>query len=616
MNILDFFFKEEFKSLLLKCFALFSRADKKRLILVSILQLFLAFLDLAGVAAVGILGALGVKGIQSQPPGDRVSVFLRTLGMEDLSLQNQVGIIGIFAAFILISRSIFSIIITRRILYFLSRRSAVISSNLITQLMNQNLLQIRSRSSQETLFAVTTGVNTIILSVIGSLVTLVSDFSILIIICIGLFAVDPILAGLTFFLFSSIVVVLYLLIHKRAQYLGHLGSVFDIQNNEMILEALSSYREIYIRNRRKYYSNRISEIRFKLSNIRAELSFIPNISKYVVELTLVIGAIAICALQFLINDASRAVAILTIFLASSSRLAPAILRLQYSAITIKSGLAISKRTLDLMESFKIEISKSIDDNYDELDILHDGFEPSVELHGVSFKYPGNNDFTVDNFSLRITPGSFVAFVGSSGAGKTTIVDILLGIIEPTTGIVNVSGIPVVDAIKNWPGAIAYVPQDVVILNSNFRENVSMGFPTRTIDENLVWNSLRIAQLMEFIDTNNIDLDSPVGENGTNLSGGQRQRLGIARAMFTNPKLIVFDEATSSLDGQTEFQMTKAILELKGTATVIMVAHRLASIRNADLVVYLKEGKIVYSGSFENVRKNVPEFDAQAKLMGL
>ena len=144
----------------------------------------------------------------------------------------------------------------------------------------------------------------------------------------------------------------------------------------------------------------------------------------------------------------------------------------------------------------------------------------------------------------------------------------------------------------------------------------MGFPIRPTDEILVRSSLRIAQLEEYIHSSNIDLDAKVGENGTKLSGGQRQRLGIARAMFTNPKLLVLDEATSSLDGQTEFDITEAINTLKGTTTVIMIAHRLSTIRNADLVVYLKNGSVIHSGSFENVRNNVPEFDAQARLMGL
>ena len=599
-----------------KSLTIFSKNDKRRLILVSLLQLFLAFLDLIGVAAVGILGALAVRGVQSQPPGERISLLLKLLKMQNLTLQNQVAIIGILAAFFLISRTIFSVIITRRILYFLSRRSSIVSSNLVTSLLNQKLLLIQSKSSQETLFAVTTGVNTIVLNVVGSFVSLFSDCSILIIICVGLFVVDPILAILTFTLFSSIIMVLYFLIHKRAKYLGELGSKLSIKSSEMILEALNSYREIYVRNRRAFYAQRIADVRFRLSNINAELSFIPNISKYVIELTLVIGAVSICASQFLMNDASKAIATLTVFLAAASRLAPAILRIQNSAVTIKSGLGISQKTLELINTLKMNVDISHIDNDDLLDIEHLGFSPHIELDNITFRYPGNSNFAINNVSIKIEPGNFVAFVGASGAGKTTLVDILLGIIEPDSGSVLISGIPIEEAIKVWPGAIAYVPQNVTVLDSTFRENVSMGFPIRSTDEILVWSSLRIAQLEEYIHSNNIDLDAKVGENGTKLSGGQRQRLGIARAMFTNPKLLVLDEATSSLDGQTEFDITEAINTLKGTSTIIMIAHRLSTVRNADLVVYLKNGSVIHSGSFENVRNNVPEFDAQARMMGL
>jgi ABC-type multidrug transport system fused ATPase/permease subunit len=172
------------------------------------------------------------------------------------------------------------------------------------------------------------------------------------------------------------------------------------------------------------------------------------------------------------------------------------------------------------------------------------------------------------------------------------------------------------AISKWPGAIGYVPQDVMISNGTISENVSLGYPKESVKESLIWPALEVAQLAPFVKALPSQLETPVGDRGTKISGGQRQRLGIARAMFTNPQLLVLDEATSSLDGETESQISDAIHHMKGIRTVILIAHRLSTVREADVVLYLEDGKLVASGTFEEVRDKVPNFDHQATLMGL
>ena len=213
-------------------------------------------------------------------------------------------------------------------------------------------------------------------------------------------------------------------------------------------------------------------------------------------------------------------------------------------------------------------------------------------------------------------GSSVAFVGPSGAGKTTIVDVLLGVLAPDTGKVTISGMAPLAAVAKWPGAVSYVPQDVVISNGTIRENVALGYPIAVATDELVMGALKVANLDDFIEGLPEGVDTSVGERGTKISGGQRQRLGIARAMFTKPHLLVLDEATSSLDGETEASISAAIHALRGSTTVVMIAHRLSTVRNADIVVYLAGGKAIASGTFEEVRRAVPDFDRQAVLMGL
>jgi ABC-type multidrug transport system fused ATPase/permease subunit len=190
------------------------------------------------------------------------------------------------------------------------------------------------------------------------------------------------------------------------------------------------------------------------------------------------------------------------------------------------------------------------------------------------------------------------------------------VLQPDYGNILVSDKSPLDAISEWPGAMAYVPQDVMIARGSIRENVALGFPVELASDELVWRAIRDAQLEDFVKSLPEGLDTEVGQRGTRISGGQRQRLGIARAMFTRPKLLVLDEATSSLDGQTEADISSAIQNLHGSVTIIMIAHRLSTVLHADQVVYMAEGKIIFRGTFNEVRAAVPDFDRQAELMGL
>lgn len=281
---------------------------------------------------------------------------------------------------------------------------------------------------------------------------------------------------------------------------------------------------------------------------------------------------------------------------------------------MRGGIGAAIPTLELIESLK-DVPE-VEHVEDTLDHSHLGFEPSINLNSIYFTYPEKDSRTLSDLSVNLVQGSATAIVGPSGAGKTTLVDILLGVLQPDKGEVTISGLKPLEAISKWPGAIAYVPQDVALSNGTFRENLTMGYPINLAPDELCWDALRIAQLDNFVRDLPLGLDQPVGERGTNLSGGQRQRLGIARAMLTKPKLLVLDEATSALDGQTELDISTAINELKGIVTVVMIAHRLSTVRNSDQVIYLDNGKIITQGKFEEVRQTVPDFDRQAQLMGL
>jgi ATP-binding cassette subfamily C protein len=593
-------------------FSVLSKSDKKRLSQVTILQIILGFLDLLGIVLIGLVAVISVNGIQALQPGSRITHVIELLGLTRFSFQMQVAIIGIFAALLLILRTVLTMIISRKILFYLGRRAASLSSSLFSKLLSQDLLTINLRTSQETLYAVTTGVNALFLNVAGTVINLSSDLVLLIILSAGLFSLNPLMGFITFAMFTTVSFIMYYSVQKRINYLGNKNVDLSIKSNEKILEVLNSYRELFVRNRRSYYSAEIAKSRLAIANTSAELTFIPNVGKYVIEITLVIGAIGICAIQFLLQDAIHAITILSVFLAAATRIAPAVLRIQSGLIAIKGSVGPVSRTLELINDFKTD--DSLLDKIYPLNTDHIGFKASINLNQVNFKYPSSPSNFITDINLQISPGEIVAFVGPSGAGKTTLIDLTLGILKPNSGEIFISGTSPADAIEKWPGAVAYVPQDVQVIGGSIRANIAMGFSEEEQLDSLIHEAINIAQLENMLKEKNSGLDLHVGERGNKLSGGQRQRLGIARALYTKPKLIAFDEATSSLDGQTEADVSQAIFTLKGSVTVLLIAHRLSTVKKADKIVYMENGKILAIGSFEEVRMKIPNFDKQAKLM--
>lgn len=596
------------------CFSLLDTKDKFKIKVVIAVQILLGLLDLIGVALIGVLGSLAVRGVSSKGPGNRVSQVLETLHLSNLSFQNQIAILALLSTAMLISRTLLSMFISKRVLVFLAVKSSVISGQLISKYLFQTLTQVRSKSIQESLYVTTRGVDAVTLGIIGNIINLISDFAILVFLICGLVVVDYKIAFGLVVIFGFVSYLLFNFLHKRAKLLGQLENSLSIKSNERIVEAIQAYRELTVSNRMGYASRVIRKSRSDLASVLGEIAFLPSISKYAIEITVIVGTLTVSALQFLSQDASRAVAILSIFMAAATRIAPATMRLQQGLISIKQSHATALPTLILIR--KLKNMPTNNGSEVESDFLHEGFSGDISFKDISLVYEGKKELALDGVSFEIPDASFVAIVGSSGAGKTSLVDVLLGLIDASRGVIQISGERPLDAISKWPGAIAYVPQDVFISNESVLHNVALGFPTSSISEARVWNALRAAQLDEVVREFSEQLQTKLGEGGGRLSGGQRQRLGIARALYTNPKLIVLDEATSSLDGKTEQEISNAFSNLSGQITLIVIAHRLSTVRQADKVIYLSNGCVGAIGTFDEVRAQIKDFDEQAQLMGL
>ena len=596
------------------CLRILGPADRTKYLVVLFVQASLGMFDLIGVGILGVIGALAIRGVQSQQPGDRVTQILELFNLDGFSFQWQIAALGALALLLLIGKTIATVYFTRKILFFLGRKAAEISGDLISKTLAQPILGVQSQTSHFIQYGIGTGVSAVTIGILGTASTLVADLSLIAIILIGISIIDPYIALSQIVLFIILGVSLYLLTHLRARATGIEIARLNVVSNKQLADILEIYREVFVRGRRNHFVQQIRDVKSELSNAFAEQAFLPNISKYVIEVSVMVGSIIIAAIQFLKNDASHAAASLSIFLASASRIAPSALRLQQSLVNIQSNIGIADPTLQMIQEMMPK--NSLIPNHNGIDFTHSGFKPKIEILNVDFKYPDSNEFVIRGLNLDISPGSFTAIVGPSGGGKSSLIDLMLGIHKPNNGVVRISDLEPEDSISKWPGAIAYVPQKVGMSDSSIKTNIGIGFPLEEINELRLNVAIQMSQLDEFISSLPAGVNTEVGERGAKLSGGQKQRIGIARALYTNPKLIIFDEATSSLDGQTEAIISESIANMRGSITLVVIAHRLSTVLKADTIIYLDSGIIISKGTFDEVRKAVPDFDHQAQLMGL
>jgi len=594
--------------------------DRRKLVIATCLQAATGVLDVIGVLLLGLVATLGATTISGTSTPASIQRVIDELGLSHLSTHAVLAVIGLAAGAFLLAKSILALYISRRVLRFLANRQTDVSVRLARSVLSRPLLELQEQSSQQMTYALTDGVNVAMLSLLGSTVSGLTEVATLLVLGIALFILNPAVTLGAVIYFVLIVLLMQRGLGRRMSLLGKIQSESAIAGRSLIQETLGTYREIWVLDRREHYADRVAVVRKVNSEAYADTVFIGLIPKYLLDAALVVGALSLVGSQFLSSDLIAAVGTVTLFLAAATRVLPSILRLQQAVLTLRNAAGQAQPTYELAGKLSAHSStRSLtarDSSLRSSDPECESFDGAIELSDVCLTYPGSYEPAILSLSLKASAGTSIAIVGPSGAGKSTLADLIMGVLEPDTGTALLNGVSPMEAIGNWPGAIAYVPQNVYIADGTIRANVALGLPASLIDETAVWKALARAQLDGFVRSLPEQLDTEVGENGTRLSGGQQQRVGLARALYTEPRLLVLDEATSSLDTETEHAVTEVVASLHGTVTTVVIAHRLSTVLHANLVLYLENGRLVSSGTFSEVRAAVPRLELQAKLSGL
>ena len=589
------------------------KREKTKLILLVSAQILVNLIDLLGVGFLGLVGAITISGIQSQNPSANVIKLLAPLGLDQQTFQVQVSILAISATVLLVIRTLISLWLTRKTFSYFARKSIEFSESILNNIFRNGVEKVRLTSSQELIYSTTSGCDILMIGVFAQSTVLISDLTLLVLMGAGVALLQPATAAISFIIFGSAAAYMHFVLNRKSKLLGQIGSSQAVINGRKIQELFSSYREIYIVNKSDNFISEISKFRNISTQNQAEVNYLPILNKYFLETTLLVGALSVSAVEFAIHDARSAVSGLAIFLAAGSRLAPALLRVQQNLLNIRNSLGGARPAISrIEESYRNQVIKPEASAL----VAHSQTIPDVVFENVTFSYENSREDILKEISLTIESGTTVALTGPSGSGKTTFVDLMLGILLPKQGEILISGVNPRQAVSDCIFNAAYVPQEVQLISATLLENIALGVPKNEIDLERIEQVIRTSLLLEVIESLSEGVDTYIGEEGVLLSGGQKQRIGIARALYNSPKLIAFDEPTSALDGEAEGFIASTIEALHGTATIVVIAHRLNTLQNVDKVIYLENGSLVAEGKFDEVRRQVANFDQNATSAGI
>ena len=423
-----------------------------------------------------------------------------------------------------------------------------------------------------------------------------------------LFALQPTVAMFAAAYFLLVGLGYQRLIHGRIHRAGGAMSPAVTAAISAVQHSLATYKEVTLRRRQQYFVDALSSARRASTSARRTVIVLSQAPRYYLELVLLGGVGLLAAILFRTRPQPDAVAALGFFLAAGLRFLPALNR-------VIVGQNMARASLQPLREIGEDL-RAFPDVAAGPESVGEVTEDTIDVIGVTFQHSPGGRTVLHDVSMRIETGSTVALVGRSGAGKTTLIDLILGFADPSAGTIAIGGRPLPELRRSWQFRIGYVPQNVVLLDDTLLANIAFGLEPEEVDVAAAERAVAEAQLGDVVAGLAEGLRTQIGENGVRLSGGQRQRVGLARALYHRPAVLVLDEATSALDSDTEARFAETLRDLRGAMTVIIVAHRLSTVVSADRIFFLSDGRLAASGTFQELERSEPEFANLVRLSSL
>ncbi|MGO1977172.1 ABC transporter ATP-binding protein [Brachybacterium tyrofermentans] len=581
--------------------------SRRFLVTFGIVMSLLALLDVVALGAIAIV----IPGLTSPDQ----SVTIPVVGWELHSFEEMMWLVGVFVVLIIV-KSFLNLLTIRIATQRFAQHEVSIGQTLFRSYMSASWVDRTSKSTQEIIRMVDSGVAAVVANVLMPSMTVVAEFATITVIGVGLLLLDWQTALATFAYLGLIAMVLSRVISPLAVSNGAANRDNSIAVVRLLGEVLAALKELTLKGNEKQVTDIVADRRSAAARTRAFAQYYNQMPRFVLDAGLVGGFVVVGGAGYLAglpdNGAASAMTSVALFAVAGFRLVPSLTRFQATQNRILTNAAFADYIIDDIEFARTAVERQDAPDTATLDSgLHD-----IVFDDVTFTYPSREEPAIRGVSLRIPAGSAVAFVGTSGAGKSTLVDLLLGLLTPSSGTILVDGTDITTVLRQWRSTVGYVPQEVALFDVTVGENVALTWDPSDVDEERVSTALSRAQMLGVIEDRPGGTQGRLGERGMTLSGGQRQRMGIARGLYAEPSVLVLDEATSALDTKTEAAVTAAIRNLGGDVTTITVAHRLATIQHCDIVFYMSEGEIAASGTFDEVVAAVPAFAEQAALAGL
>lgn len=594
---------------------LLDRSSRRKYILATVLSALLSLLDFAAVLLMGALAAIVALTVS----GENSVEFPTWIPLEGMAPERVILVFGVAAALLLISKSLLSWWLSLRIFLFMGRRIPTIAAYFFGKYMAAPFPAAQSLTLSQVGNAILSG-STALATQLTALATLCAEMVLFVLLTSLLLIASPwlLLGSLAYFLIIGYLI--SRLVAKQSERNGRIVVEASVAATETIYASVGFAPEVRLYGLSDGFARSLHRQTLRAAESNARQITWMQTPRYILESAVIVGFAIVSALAFLFQDTPGAAFTIALFLVTSARLVPSLMRFNGAWGSLKLSSAQSwalAPLLELPDEDQVAESKtSTISCFSDSGAQTEGERPSAEqdaivVVGLNYRYPTTDEWALRDINLHIPRGSRVALVGSTGSGKSTLALIIAGLINPTEG-----------SVTRWQdsdpnrAAVAIVPQDVYLAPESVRQNVALPFLAEQADDDRVWQALEDAQVADVVRALPGGLDAELGERGVRLSGGEAQRIGLARALYRQPDLLVLDEATSSLDAETESRVSQAITHASERGTVVTVAHRLATVREADIVVLLSHGVIAGVGTFDEVVASNPAFASVAALQGL